>query len=946
MQVMRSRTFITLIIPRQLIFCRKLKMISLISSRSLSVQIDSVYNNIVKLQEMFLVPSITNSDNIVTIFQSLHDSKAFIPYSYFLDAIKIFAERNDASRGEHILHISKSNFNLHSNKDKVTSMPDTRSNPYHDPYQLLVSQAICTFFKVGNTDTALTLWIHMATEGYVTSRTSLEALLDSAAASRSIPPIEFIDKVHSIMSSNKWNHIPLYYVRIFKVLKQYFKKSDPTESAILMGFQRFMAVRQDLKRIISFHTTEIQALEVEIWILLYKMISNMTIESTSLQNPLQTTKSSHPKLLPSLDAAHDQAMTAFHNMIQAIQTHNEDKAVDLTPWIRSPFTNLVQGHAINPAATAIGGYPPSTTTSLLDATAALLHHIIHRDNRTSNIDGVIESVEDILTTLLNNTVVATSNSTFSSAVLTKVLRAAAEGTSNHSDNTDATIEPWVKCCKKIAAKRDIVLDIDFYCAWIEGLPMTAEATDSDIIHEAHRIMQSYFNRVTPTASVSTSRKDESTSDKNMASEQQQLQQQQQQQLLYSIVRLASRHRSLEVLQQLLALMELDEYKSLWLLKYWTSLLYAAKNGLKGVDRLRMVQNIERRGGTLASAAAAVDSSSNNNTIVEIQDDDNNNNSVVAQVTDKKEHLDWLIARMVTHAELRNSQKALELLLEIRQRNGRPDTYNYHSILRSLRQNSIEKSSTGFHSNGPKALCEWLLQCMLRDGLKPTVETYTLLLRLFSRPAKVAKDTNDSLEARAGTSAHEVLESALKFLNQIVDKGVVGHTPMPLHEKMVFEIIRACCVSGLEEKAFEILTNVQVNYNFKPTAICFEPIIYNYALVQDALVAAEDVLVLMTNQAVVPSTAIIDIFIKGYILKGDLVGALDRAQDFYNQFSVRPSENVILGLLDASLEAGDGYEARRAVVVVHQLFDELIEPGYCLHDDELKERFAYYGIEYT
>ena len=116
-----------------------------------------------------------------------------------------------------------------------------------------------------------------------------------------------------------------------------------------------------------------------------------------------------------------------------------------------------------------------------------------------------------------------------------------------------------------------------------------------------------------------------------------------------------------------------------------------------------------------------------------------------------------------------------------------------------------------------------------------------------------------------------------------------------------------------------------------------------------------------------SSTMSDYFITGHLKQQDVGGALDRVQELYNQFGVRPPIASMLKLLDTSLKKGDEYEARRVVVIINQLFvnhPDLESKSNQLHDVRetigesldhdivrnaflssscLEKRFAIYGL---
>ena len=114
--------------------------------------------------------------------------------------------------------------------------------------------------------------------------------------------------------------------------------------------------------------------------------------------------------------------------------------------------------------------------------------------------------------------------------------------------------------------------------------------------------------------------------------------------------------------------------------------------------------------------------------------------------------------------------------------------------------------------------------------------------------------------------------------------------MPITSEAVKELVRTCCVGGLESQALHLLTAEKPStakktativpvtnhhdadeeialpalINASRNSICWEPLIYYFSAVRGAEIAAEDALTLMMNMGLQPTTRIADACILGLL----------------------------------------------------------------------------------
>jgi hypothetical protein len=199
-----------------------------------------------------------------------------------------------------------------------------------------------------------------------------------------------------------------------------------------------------------------------------------------------------------------------------------------------------------------------------------------------------------------------------------------------------------------------------------------------------------------------------------------------------------------------------------------------------------------------------------------------------------------------------------------------------------------------------------MQEMERDGIAPSAEVLALLLRLYTKAVQVSSHDKEHQQLSLEKMDELVASYGGKANRRLVDEGVLR------------ELVKARCAAGLVAEAQQLLTSAQKKYDIKPTARSYEPLIFQCAVLDGRLNAAEDMLMRLVNAAVPLTDAVVASFVAGLMRFGELSEALDTVQDMYNQHQVRPPATVWTALLDASLARGDVHEARRVVFLLKQL----------------------------
>ena len=321
------------------------------------------------------------------------------------------------------------------------------------------------------------------------------------------------------------------------------------------------------------------------------------------------------------------------------------------------------------------------------------------------------------------------------------------------------------------------------------------------------------------------------------------------------------------------------------------------------------------------------------------------------------------ALMFANARLHNGLRSLELFQMLRASNSEIGIKAYYWVVNALYHFRPDPQVEDEYkiTRNPENMCRWFLREMHIDGIRADEGIVRLLMKLYLKRCQMHK-------------SRDSIDKAQSFIETFTTEGYMDHSRVQGTEEMYSDIIKAACLANDEERALEILESMEMWYNIKPTAISYEPIVYNYSTVKGSRGVAQDILTMMLNQNVKISTNIVDTLVDGYLKPvEDSIEALDLAQELYNMHAVRPSPSKLLDILDISLRKKDIFEARRVVVVIKQMFEssELPDPGeippihmisrmkaskyieepyaykatsYLISDVAIQERFKSYGLQ--
>ena len=256
---------------------------------------ETVVDILKRLETSFKTIGNSNSDKVLADLILLHNLKIVIPLTYLIDAATLFTKRNDSIRTEILLRLSKENHVMNNNSysidllDTYKFQQSTRSKPLHNAYDKLVSYSINNIMKCGNSDAALKLWVGMGNTGYLTSRITLEKLLEGAASSTQPPNIEFIKKVHDMIKINLWDQNPKHYYRLLGALRQHLKYSCDTKDKVEVGLTQMYSFWNQYNLLLNKYqdknvTTRIETLSLKIQCYISAMVAlkRIDIDATNL----------------------------------------------------------------------------------------------------------------------------------------------------------------------------------------------------------------------------------------------------------------------------------------------------------------------------------------------------------------------------------------------------------------------------------------------------------------------------------------------------------------------------------------------------------------------------------------------------------------------------------------------------------------------------------------
>eukprot|EP01034_Spumella_vulgaris_P036008 gene36008-44409_t len=160
--------------------------------------------------------------------------------------------------------------------------------------------------------------------GYVTTRKSLEGMLDSLINSpNSTPDARFVDSIHNTMKNNLWHQNPDYYTRILRVYRQVLiglKEGKVTSDELNVMTKRIDALWGEAVELFSPPGTKGSTTSITI-----DLLAIRTHCYVAVNNKLRTmTSSSGATFLSSSDRYLSKAKKAYAELLEASRTVTED----------------------------------------------------------------------------------------------------------------------------------------------------------------------------------------------------------------------------------------------------------------------------------------------------------------------------------------------------------------------------------------------------------------------------------------------------------------------------------------------------------------------------------------------------------------------------------------------------------------------------------------------
>jgi len=859
------------------------------------------------LDQRLRTPALANADEVLGDLRDLHAQALVIPQTIYVDALRLFTGRKDVLRAELLLRLAQSNLAVFgAGFEQEGEKGSGRSRPQQDAFHKLVSFTVTGLLREGCVDDAMTLLVRMSNAGYVTSRISMEKMLDRVASSgKACPPMSFIDKVHQMVRENKWDGAPGYYAQLFRVFRQHILWSCPDLKAVDEALARMEVVWAQAEKGSSVNL-ELLSLRVQCFMVASRVLRPLSIAKASATmeravkafdelarsgNHVSSSSAAPPARASDLDEAMRKGVQTLVEEIRAKQNgwlSNID-AKDLFS-IANQRNTKASTYTLNIKWTRPEANVRSATTDLfvelaqsghLDDALTLLDVYLKRtaakasqNNGGNNVSGKLEAAllrKKMLSARSRSALLKDrddchylDHENWAHTLIGKMLVASGaslakqeEGGGTFYDKLKVTASKL----KEIAARHHLApLDL-LPAAMIEALAQqTGSGTWVYSWSKAHEMSLKIIDSLEDEVGRSPA-------------------------VYQALVSMLCKFQDPSALAQ--AAKVFQEMTA-------ESVKIPAESFATFLDCAVSVQTDDELAKTLGRTEELL-----------LRSDELVRNPSV------------LHARLRAHARLCHGHKSLELLRSLRARLSESrlagvDRHTYTWVINALYLAWPGSDAEWRIATEPGSTAEYLLREMLRDGHRANANTVSLLLKLYSKACQINKKRG---------AVDSILDSAEEFLTACRSGGFLGHPKVAISDACIRELVKACCLGGLEERALATIDKAEKTFGVRPSAACWEPLIYYYASKKGALTAAEDILTMMTNRGVSLTDAVTDAFVAGHLKQGDASEALDRLQDIYNQHNVRPAPGTLLNLLDFSLHNGDLFEAERVVGVIRQMYSD-------------------------
>jgi hypothetical protein len=282
----------------------------------------------------------------------------------------------------------------------------------------------------------------------------------------------------------------------------------------------------------------------------------------------------------------------------------------------------------------------------------------------------------------------------------------------------------------------------------------------------------------------------------------------------------------------------------------------------------------------------------------------------------------LKARLCAHARLGNGYRCLEVLKSLRQHLPAYSTSDlnrhvYVQVINALYYTWPGAESEWFIANSPQKTAEYLMREMYRDGIALTPGVVAALLKLFTKQAQMAVGRRTRSKKFSESEATLMIDQAHNFARDASLGGFAGHVKAAVGSDSIRELVKMACVLRDEHKALEILRSAKEIFNIEPSAAAWEPLVYYLAVVRQSATAAEDVVTLMINAGLTPTSVCVDALARA----SDSPEAVEKFEEMFNATGVRPAPSTLLAMLDKALASKDAYESQRICSVIRRMYSE-------------------------
>mmetsp|Transcript_5485 Transcript_5485/g.7536 ORF Transcript_5485/g.7536 Transcript_5485/m.7536 type:complete len:829 (-) Transcript_5485:334-2820(-) len=229
---------------------------------------------------------------------------------------------------------------------------------------------------------------------------------------------------------------------------------------------------------------------------------------------------------------------------------------------------------------------------------------------------------------------------------------------------------------------------------------------------------------------------------------------------------------------------------------------------------------------------------------------------------------------------------------------------------------------------PNDVVLWCVNELLKQNLQPNAKFLNIGLNCYASALGMTNETKGH--------RFKILPQALEFL-ELLSPGSNAHInssegskdfkmpdwasdikPVKMNQITYNTLVKVFCKAGQISRALELLKAMR-QAGFPPNEVTYNQMIRTLAVHKTDFWAAEEILVLMGNEGIPITSRTMDAFLEGFLRAKKTGKGISMAQHMFNQYQVRPHPQQFLKLINAELQKGDQFEARRAWIVCEQLW---------------------------